>query len=140
MQGVGAIGAAQSGINAALQDMAASADNLANLRTAKSTDGPAFQGEQVIHVENPTGGVSTEIAPRGTAEGVVMSEPEHPDADAAGNVRYPNIDIGTEMVNILVAQRTIEANVATIKSAVDSSRELLSITSKYREQLAASPG
>ena len=138
MQAIDAIGSATSGINASLQDLAASAHNIANQRTARPTDGPAFQGEQVIHVDDPEGGVATMVAPRGTEEGVVLSEPTHPDADPAGLVRYPNIDIAAEMVSVVVAQRAIEANVATIHRAVDSYRELLAMTSSDRAQMAAS--
>jgi flagellar basal-body rod protein FlgC len=135
---IDAIGAAASGINASLQDLAASAHNVANIRTAKPTDGPAFQGEQVIHTEEPGGGVSTTVAPQGTEEGVVLSEPDHPDADEAGLVRYPNIDIAAEMVNVVVAQRAIEANVATIHRAVDTYRDMKAMTASDRAQMAAS--
>ena len=38
-------------------------------------------------------------------------EPGHPDADAEGNVRYPNIDLAFEMVNMMEASRAYEANV-----------------------------
>lgn len=137
MQAIDAIGSATSGISASLEDLAAAAHDLANLRTAKPTDGPAFQGEQVVHVDDPEGGVSTLVAPRGTEEGVVVSEPTHPEADPAGLVRYPNIDIAAEMVSVVVAQRAIEANVATIHRAVDTYRDLLAMTSSDRTQMAA---
>ena len=38
-------------------------------------------------------------------------EPGHPDADAEGYVRYPNIDLAFEMVNMMEASRAYEANV-----------------------------
>ena len=138
MQAIDAIGSATSGISASLQDLAAAAHNVANLRTAKPTDGPAFQGEQVVHLDDPAGGLTTMVVPRGPEEGVVLSEPTHPDADPAGLVRYPNIDIAAEMVSMLVAQRSIEANVATVHRAVDTYRDLLAMTSRDRVQLAAS--
>ena len=135
---IDAIGSATSSISASLQDLAASAHNIANVRTAKPTDGPAFQGEQVVQVDDPAGGVSTTVVPAGTEEGVVLSEPDHPDADEAGLVRYPNIDIAAEMVSVVVAQRAIEANVATIYRAVDTYRDLLAMTSSDRAARAAS--
>lgn len=140
MQAIDAIDSARSGISASLQDLAASAHNLANLRTAKPTDGEAFRGEQVIRTENAGGGVSTMTAPAGTAEGVVLSEPEHPDADAHGLVRYPNIDIAAELVNTMVAQRSLEANVVTVHRAIDTYRDLLAMTSSDRAQAASSSG
>ncbi len=140
MQAIDAIGSATSGINASLQDLAASAHNIANVRTAKPTDGPAFQGEDVVQTSDPDGGVSTMVVPSGTEAGIVLSEPDHPGADEAGLVRYPNIDIAEEMVKVVVAQRAVEANVATIHRAVDTYRDLLAMTSSDRAQMAASAG
>ena len=37
-------------------------------------------------------------------------EPGHPDADAEGYVRYPNVDLAFEMVNMVEASRAYEAN------------------------------
>ena len=137
MSMVEAIGSATSSLSAAMDDLAASAHNIANLRTAKPTSGPAFQGERVVRTEAPEGGVETSVVPEGTEEGIVMLEPEHPEADVSGAVRYPSIDVGAELVKIQMAQRTVEANVATIEAAIDTYRELLSISSTERERLTA---
>jgi flagellar basal-body rod protein FlgC len=42
-------------------------------------------------------------------------EPGHPDADAAGYVRYPNIDVSIEYVNALEASRAYEATVSLME-------------------------
>ena len=42
-------------------------------------------------------------------------EPGHPDADADGYVRYPNIDLAMEYVNALEASRAYEANVTMME-------------------------
>ena len=42
-------------------------------------------------------------------------EPGHPDADADGNVLYPNIDVAVEYVNALEASRAYEANVTMME-------------------------
>ena len=42
-------------------------------------------------------------------------EPGHPDADAEGYVRYPNIDLAVEYVNALEASRAYEANVTMME-------------------------
>lgn len=55
-------------------------------------------------------------------------EPGHPDADANGYVRYPNVDISTEMINALEAARAYEANVTAMqvtKSMLTSALRLL---------------
>ncbi len=46
---------------------------------------------------------------------ILIYDPSHPDADEFGNVRMPNINIVTEMVNMITAQRAYEANVTAIK-------------------------
>ncbi|MBD3336636.1 MAG: flagellar basal body rod protein FlgC [Candidatus Eisenbacteria bacterium] len=41
-------------------------------------------------------------------------DPSHPDADENGIVRYPNVDAAKEMVNLVLATRAYEANVAAL--------------------------
>jgi len=55
-------------------------------------------------------------------------EPGHPDADANGMVKYPNIDLSIEYVNALEASRAYEANISmmeTTKAMMNSSLRLL---------------
>ena len=132
MQRVDAIPSARDSITSSLLEMAAVANNVANMRTARPPSGEAFRGQRVIR----GGG----IVPIGTPDGVLESEPEHPAADAAGFVRMPNIDLGGEMVELMTAQRTIEANVAAIHTAVDSYRDLLAVTNHERARLTESGG
>lgn len=47
----------------------------------------------------------------------MVYEPDHPDADENGFVAYPNVNMVTEMVNMLVATRAYEANVTSINAA-----------------------
>jgi flagellar basal-body rod protein FlgC len=44
-------------------------------------------------------------------------EPNHPDADADGFVNYPNVDIVTEITDMLAATRAYEANVTAFNAA-----------------------
>lgn len=43
--------------------------------------------------------------------------PGHPEADAEGYVTYPNVDVVTEMVDLMAATRAYEANVTAIEAA-----------------------
>jgi flagellar basal-body rod protein FlgC len=55
-------------------------------------------------------------------------DPGHPDADARGIVKYPNVDMATEMVNMLEASRAYEATVTmmeTSKAMYNSSLRLI---------------
>ena len=58
---------------------------------------------------------------------VVRFEPEHPDADVNGYVAYPNVDPIKEMVDMLSAARSYEANVTVVKSVRDMLRAALQI-------------
>lgn len=135
---VDAINTAASGIAASLQQLNATAHNLANVQTTKPMDETAFQGERPLYSENPSGGVSVAaIIPSGTEEGIPVRQPENPQADAAGFVRLPDLDIAGEMVNLIVAEQSVAANVTTINRAVDSYRDLLSMTNRQRSSQAA---
>jgi flagellar basal-body rod protein FlgC len=69
------------------------------------------------------GGVGPDGVGVAAREGVDESEfptvydPGHPDADADGNVRMPNVDMAQEMVTLMAASRAYEANVAALRSA-----------------------
>jgi len=44
-------------------------------------------------------------------------DPSHPDADAKGYVEMPNVNVVTEMVDMISASRAYEANVTAMQSA-----------------------
>jgi len=44
-------------------------------------------------------------------------DPSHPDADADGYVSYPNVNIVTEMTNMIDASRSYEANVTAFQTS-----------------------
>ncbi len=50
-------------------------------------------------------------------EGPLVYDPGHPDADASGYVRYPNVRTTDEMVDLLDARRVYEANATVFQSA-----------------------
>jgi len=54
-------------------------------------------------------------------------DPGHPDADASGYVTLPNIEIMTEMVDLLSAQRSYEANATALSAAKGMARKALEI-------------
>ncbi|MBM2815145.1 MAG: flagellar basal-body rod protein FlgC [Ignavibacteria bacterium] len=57
----------------------------------------------------------------------LVYDPAHPDADENGYVHYPNINIVTEMVEMITAQRGFEANTGVIDSAKNIARDSLEI-------------
>jgi flagellar basal-body rod protein FlgC len=137
---IDAIGAAASGVHAAVAQLNATANNVANLQTTKPMDGAAFQGDHPVLTEDPAGGVQVSgSAPAGTPEGVPVPQPDNPQADADGRVRLPNIDVGGEMVQLMSAQHSVAANVHVMNRAVDAYRDLLAMTNNGRARQAAAP-
>ncbi|MFP4368852.1 MAG: flagellar basal body rod protein FlgC [Bacteroidota bacterium] len=57
----------------------------------------------------------------------LVHDPGHPHADENGYVRMPNINIVTEMVEMISAQRSFEANTGVIESAKNIARNSLEI-------------
>ncbi|MCS7000143.1 MAG: flagellar basal body rod protein FlgC [Bacteroidota bacterium] len=57
----------------------------------------------------------------------LVYDPTHPDADSDGYVRMPNVNIVTEMVEMISAQRAFEANTAVISAAKNIARDSLEI-------------
>lgn len=120
-----AIGIAGSALGTYRKWLDAVSDNLANINTVRSTDEAAFQARYVVAQANDSqggdsGGVHVEGAAFGSAEGRLVYEPNHPLADADGNVRYPDIDMASQMTQLIMAQRGYQANA----SVVDRAKEM----------------
>ena len=54
-------------------------------------------------------------------------DPNHPDADEQGYVELPNVNVITEMVDMISASRAYEANVTAIKATKDMAIKALEI-------------
>ncbi len=119
-----AIGIAGSGLGVYRKWIDAVSDNLANVNTVRATDEDAFQARYVIAQANETnggdtGGVHVAGAAFGSAEGRLVYEPNHPLADEEGYVRYPDIDMSSQMTQLIMAQRGYQANATVIDRAKD---------------------
>lgn len=57
----------------------------------------------------------------------LVYEPYHPEADEAGYVKYPNINVVTEMVEMMTAQRAFESNTQVVDSVKNVARYSLEI-------------
>jgi flagellar basal-body rod protein FlgC len=132
----GAISTSGSGLRVFRTWMDAVSDNIANLNTVKPTDGEAFRARYVVARSIGSGGESVTGAPAGSAvagvefgdpEGRLVYEPDHPFADAEGMVRYPDVDLGDQMTQLLVAQRGYQANLAVVDRVKDAYTQALQI-------------
>lgn len=57
----------------------------------------------------------------------MVYDPSHPDADENGYVTYPNVNIITEMTNLIDASRSYEANVTAFQASKSIATKGLSI-------------
>jgi len=123
-----AIGIAGSGLTVHRKWLDAVSDNIANINTAKSTDGAAFQARYVIAQEGEgVSGAYVAGTEYGSEAGRMVYEPDHPLADAEGYVRYPDIDLGAQMGSLIMAQRGYQANAAVVDRAKETYQAALQI-------------
>mgnify|MGYP006203940047 CR=1 FL=1 len=107
-------------------------DNIANVNTVRRTDADAFQQRMVVAeaVEYGTGEGGVRVARAefgGDPNGRVVYEPDHPLANEEGYVRYPDIDLGDQMVQLLMAQRGYQANLAVVERATNAYQAALQL-------------
>ncbi|MET4584000.1 flagellar basal-body rod protein FlgC [Conyzicola nivalis] len=123
-----AIGIAGTGLTLHRKWLDAVSDNLANINTVKPTDGEAFRARYVVAQEGEgTTGVYVAGAAYGSAEGRMVYEPAHPLADEEGYVRYPDIDLASQMGQLIMAQRGYQANAAVVDRAKETYQAALQI-------------
>jgi|SRR5579883_643460 len=108
--------------------------NLANAETTRTPEGGPYRRQDVVFetasVSSPFSSVLD--AELHNSEGVAVSQyitdsrdperrylPGHPDADADGYVAFPRINPAEDMVDLMSATRTYEANVAAISAVKD---------------------
>lgn len=103
------------------------ANNIANVNTAKRTSESAFQAQMVMARSRPDGGVDVGGVALSDPTGRVVNEPESPLADADGNVRMPDVDLASEMSQLVMAQRGFQASVQVTKDAQETYASALQI-------------
>ena len=124
-----------SGMTAERYRMDIISQNVANANTTRTEDGTAYRRKIVTFNEKSTdiGKFSTIFKKaRGmdTGDGVkatgvyedqsdltMVYDPSHPDADENGYVFYPNVNIVTEMTNMIDAERAYQANATAFNAS-----------------------
>jgi len=137
-----------SGLTAQRMRLDVIASNIANANTTRGVDGQPYRRQVVVfgerqaafksaleqelgHVQSQ--GVRVTEITKDTAPFKLVFDPTHPDAikDANnpmyGYVRMPNVDISTEMVDMISATRSYEANVTAINAAKGMALKALEI-------------
>ncbi|MCL2047615.1 MAG: flagellar basal body rod protein FlgC [Defluviitaleaceae bacterium] len=139
-----------SGLTAQRLRMDIISENIANVNTTRTADGGPYKRKTVLFEEmrdndpfslvfsNIFGNGGSIPAPQGMgvrvtnivedeSPGNLVYEPTHPDANEEGYVRMPNINIVEEMVNMLVASRSYEANLSAMSTARNMTQRTLEI-------------
>ena len=117
--------------------------NIANANTTRTAEGGPYRRRDIVMTPQGRGGFSqilgsagSTTAGQGVRVAAVMTDssaprmtynPEHPDADANGYVAMPNVNIVTEMVNMIAATRAYEANVTVMSAAKSMAMKSLEI-------------
>jgi flagellar basal-body rod protein FlgC len=105
--------------------------NIANVNSSRGPDGTLFRPLRVVSTlrQDPRfeaalsaygvalGGAQVEEIRPTDAPPRLMHEPGHPDADDKGFVAYPGINPVAEMVNLIAATRSYQANVMALNAA-----------------------
>lgn len=133
-----------SGLTAEKLRMDVISRNIANVNTTRTADGTPYR-RQVVAFQEGDKQMSFSEYLSDASKGMIGSgvkvvgieedktpfksvyDPGHPDADEQGYVKMPNVDIMTEMVNMISASRAYEANVTAINSAKSMALKALEI-------------
>ncbi|MCI7131854.1 MAG: flagellar basal body rod protein FlgC [Lachnospiraceae bacterium] len=110
------------------------AQNIANVNTTRTEDGTPYRRKVVTFAEKRatpfqemleeqyrhfkgTGVKVTSVKDDTTSDYIMEYDPAHPDADENGYVSYPNVNIVTEMTNLIDASRGYEANATAFEAS-----------------------
>ena len=125
------IGIAGSALYVHRKWMDAVSDNIANANTVTGTNQDAFQERfivaQAVDYGSGEGGVEVGSARLGSAAGRLVYQPDHPLADAKGYVKMPDMDLGDQMVALMMAQRGYQAQLAVIERATTAYQQALQL-------------
>lgn len=128
-----------SGMNAQRTRINVVSANIANAKTTHTAEGGPYKKQEVVFEDiliasnkktnsndvETTNNKNSDVSLRGVgvksilqsdAKPVMRYEPEHPDANEQGYVAYPDINPVIEMVNLVEATRSYEANVASFNT------------------------
>ena len=128
-----------SGLSAERLRMDVVAENLANAQTTKDASGQPYKRKEVVLQEIGGGGFGAQLAGamgvraastgsdvggvqvagivQDSTAGKMVYDPGHPDANAQGYVQMPNVDPVTEMVDLITASRSYEADVTAMQTS-----------------------
>jgi flagellar basal-body rod protein FlgC len=136
------------GMTAQRERLEAASANLANANTTRTADGGPYRRRDVVFStqqindkwsenamqsglfgdqNNSSQGVSSEIVVADQNQFQMQYQPGHPDADANGYVKMPDVDPLEETVNMISAARSFEANATVFNTAKELAKVSLNL-------------
>lgn len=122
MSAFSAMDIGRSGVGFSHMWMDTIAHNVANVNTVRATDEEPFRSQMIVAQENARtgdagGGVRAGALLESEVPAQIVHDPDHPLADAQGNVAHASVDLSTQMSDMVIANRSYQANLRTIQSA-----------------------
>lgn len=129
-----ALSSSASGLTAQRLRMDVISENIANVNTTRTEKGEAYKRKAVLFQERNEArdfseyfdvtlhkykvgkGVRVTEVVEDQKEGTRVYDPGHPDADEDGYVTMPNVNVVEEMVNMISASRSYEANITSMNT------------------------
>jgi len=119
------------------------AENLANITTTRTADGTPYRRRYVVmqqREDTTFAALLSRAEARSNGSGVRVTEiredespfkldynPDHADANEEGYVEMPNVDLAVEMVDMMAATRSYEANVTAMNAVKSMAMKALEI-------------
>ena len=122
-----------SGLTAQRKKMDVIVSNLANASTIQTPEGGPYKRKVAVLAAEPVSGKFGAALPDALSQVKVLEviedaeglkkdhDPAHPNADEQGFVTYPNVNVVTEMADMITANRAYEACV----TAMDASKNMV---------------
>jgi flagellar basal-body rod protein FlgC len=111
-----------SAASAQTQRLNVVASNVANADTLEGPNGERYKARQVVFQtlmmgEATSAGVQVSQVVEDESAGRTVHNPNHPKANAEGNVVFSNVNAIEEMVNMISASRSYQNNVEVMNTA-----------------------
>jgi flagellar basal-body rod protein FlgC len=127
---------AASGLTAQRLRMDVAASNLANAQSTRTQGGQAGQPYQEEAVVFQSRQMGPSVADQGVSAVAIVTtskpnsrvyDPTNPDADETGFVSYPNVDVASEMTDMMGAARSYQINATVAQAAKQQALDALSL-------------
>ena len=137
----GSLDISASGLDAQRTRMNVIAGNLANASTTRTDEGGPYRRKEVVFKSAAGGGFADIMSSMGKKDeavkvaGIVednspfrkVYDPGHPDAGSDGYVEMPNVSVPMEMVDLISATRSYQANLTAANAAKSMAAKALEI-------------